>query len=141
MDKQATVINHRRLTSQREHSSCLIRLFTSTGVHAGAIADYLRSSFSRHDARIFSDDSTVWALLRNPSERFLSSADARVIVRIAGKILSKGCGVSGFVDRQPHTRKLSRSNTGTGNEMFRPIMHASQVLTADIGFIEFIVNS
>ncbi|HEY0323935.1 MAG TPA: phospholipid carrier-dependent glycosyltransferase [Pyrinomonadaceae bacterium] len=103
----------------------------------GAIADYLRSQFRpRPNACIFNDDGTVLALSGISPESFCSSADAPVEREaFLAYLKEKNVEYLVCVKNQISTpaRLFPEITQGTGNEIFRPVMHSSsKFLTADI---------
>jgi hypothetical protein len=103
----------------------------------GAVAAYLRSQFQPDgNAHIFSDDGTVLALSGIPSESFLSSSDAPLDREgFLAYLKEKNVEYLVFVDKEysTPTKLFPELKRGVGNEIFRPVMHASsRFLPTDI---------
>lgn len=102
-----------------------------------AIADYLRSQpQSSSNAHIFSDDGTVLALSGIASDSYCSSTDApRDREGFLVYLKEKNVEYLVFIDKHDSTpaRLFPELKHGVGNEMFRPVFHASsRFLPAEI---------
>jgi hypothetical protein len=103
----------------------------------GTVAASLRSQFQPDgSAHIFSDDGTVLALSGIPAESFLASSDAPLDREgFLSFLKEKNVEYLVFVDKEYSTpaKLFPELKRGTGNEMFRPVMHASsKFLPTDI---------
>jgi Dolichyl-phosphate-mannose-protein mannosyltransferase len=119
-----------------------IQLVYSTGYinrenTARHVAEYLRSQFEPGSkGRIFSDDGTVLALSGIPSQSFSSSSDtpkdrAGFVAYLKEKNVEYL--VLGDKDDSTPVTLFPELKDGKGNEIFRPVMHASSgFLRADL---------
>jgi hypothetical protein len=96
---------------------------------ARQVAEYLRSQFEPGSkGRIFSDDGTVLALSGIPSQSFSSSSDtpkdrAGFVAYLKEKNVEYL--VLGDKDDSTPVKLFPELKDGVGNEIFRPVMHAS----------------
>ena len=94
-----------------------------------AIADFLSSQFQpSSNAHILCDDGTVLALSGIPPESFCSSVSApRDREGFLVYLKEKNVEYLVFIDKQDSTpaRLFPELKQGMGNEMFRPVLHAS----------------
>lgn len=96
---------------------------------ARQVAEYLRSQIEPgSNSRIFSDDGTVLALSGIPSQRFSSSSDIpKDRAGFVAYLKEKNVEYLVLGDKEDSTpvKLFPELKDGQGNEMFRPVMHAS----------------